>query len=519
MSETGFFKEFAGLVKKHFLNKKTKGASHKDKEHSSVSVGSRTHDSANIADPAKQAEIETLCEKLFEQKDMITSGKLNFIGLDKVKKRFGKSWEGIKPIVFETADSVIRKYMEKGDLFIRYREDIYLIIFARASHEEAHIKAALIAEEIRRHMFEDEREEFQNISVDRDVRTVKTETLRGKQNLGQTIGQIFSGQIDVPANERKSKPLNMEISEKTERPAEEKNVTAAPPRKEAPPEKKMPHVEVIEVETYQKSLRQPEKVIEEKYEPEFVYMPVWDVKRSYLSTYICVLDNNGDGLTNPFDAHKESYAELSHSQKLEHDKAVLKNVIKDLKILDGKGQDIFICCPVHYETLIRDSNFTKYRFACQSIPEKLQNKLFFIVFDCPAKVHKSTLAKFAGPLKNYCRFFCAEVPFGEEIDFVSYRSAGFDSVGINLPPLEKETALLVKELEVFARHAKKNYIPFIFALGVLSTDIISSVIFVDYEFSAGAAIHTHVHKPDIAYKFKYQDLFAKAKEKVHRQRG
>lgn len=521
MEQQGFFNELFGLFKKHLRKKKARPVP-KTNIQPDVKVGSKSRDSAHITDTRKQAEMEKLCEKLFQQQDMITSGRLNFIGLDKVRKRYGKSWEGLKHLVYETADSVIRKYMEPGDLFIRYREDVYLIIFARISHEEAHIKATLIAEEIRRRMFEDEREELEGVKIKREVRTVRTEPLRREKGLDNVYDKIFSGDIDAEPKVRKADDRAFTIPEgakvqvgtdraKTSRSVKVESNADSEQDNQACSEKISQNVEVIGVDRYQEALGTDQRAAKTTFDPDFCFVPVWDVKRAALSTYICVLETSQSD-SDAFGAHKQVYEDLPHKQRLELDKAVLCRTVNELADLRRDGEHFFVCCPVHYETLMRDESFTSYQISCQKIPGNLQSHLFFIVFGCPAQVHRTTLAKFVGPLKNYCRSFCAEVPFGQDVDFVAYRSAGFDALGVDVPQYEKGTDLVIRDLEVFAKQAKKHYIPFIFALGVYSTDIIGSVVFPDFEFSAGAAIHTHVHKPDRAYQFRYQDHFSQERD-------
>src|SRR5262249_32222239 len=81
----------------------------------------------------KQKKLEEMCEKLFEQKVLLTTGKMQLIGLSKIKKRLGKTWPGLQKIVYQTVDDAIAKYMSKADIFIRYKDDTYVILFANSS--------------------------------------------------------------------------------------------------------------------------------------------------------------------------------------------------------------------------------------------------------------------------------------------------------------------------------------------------------------------------------------------------
>src|SRR5688572_9140031 len=73
--------------------------------------------------PEKRAELEKLCEQLFKQKKHITSGKFQFIGLTKIKKKMGKNWLGLSKLVYDAAEEAIDKYTGPSDVSIRYKDD------------------------------------------------------------------------------------------------------------------------------------------------------------------------------------------------------------------------------------------------------------------------------------------------------------------------------------------------------------------------------------------------------------
>ena len=106
--------------------------------------------------PEKQQKLEDLCESLFENKELITTGKLKLLGLTKIKRKLGKMWEGLQPIVYAEVEAAMAKYMVPEDIFIRYQDDSYVILFADAGLEESQVKAGLIAEEIKHFAFPNE---------------------------------------------------------------------------------------------------------------------------------------------------------------------------------------------------------------------------------------------------------------------------------------------------------------------------------------------------------------------------
>lgn len=503
MAEKGFFKELTSLVKKHFFENKAANANQSD----DVKVASVHHDSSKIKDADKQTEIQRLCQQLIKKQDMLTSGRLQFIGLSQVKRRLGKSWEGLKPLVYKTVDDVLKEYMGPHDLFVRYKEDNYIIIFATASIEEAEIKTALIAEEIRRRMFETEQQDLQELHIEREVRAIKTESLAGSSNIIETIGTMFSSEAKAEDRTIRSWRPSEQQDQAARKAAEQARQKAETYNKDHKSDKGVEplDVKVIEVDAYKSHLRQhAAKDLGDKI--EYIFMPIWDVKRLALTTYICMIKTYDTGLY-PFRAHKDVFNNLPHSKSTRYDLKVLQRVIDELQEMQKDGRTLFVCCPVHYETLVRNSSFQEYEVLCQKIPEDMRKFVFFLVFNLPESLHRSSLSGFVGPLKNFCRYVCVEVPFSTNVDFETLRVAGVDSAGLNISTITGNKSVIDQKLKQFVEKAKKNFIPFVFILGVSDTKFVTSAVVSYFDFVGGPAIHTHVKKPDKVYKFRYDDLY------------
>src|SRR5690606_34965443 len=102
--------------------------------------------------------------------------------------------------VYTEVEEAISKYMMPGDIFIRYKDDSYVIVFAAAGPEEAQIKARLIAEEIKRRLFDHEEEVLKNINVEESVAVFATRDLKKGQNLSEIMDSI-SQNIEKKKNE------------------------------------------------------------------------------------------------------------------------------------------------------------------------------------------------------------------------------------------------------------------------------------------------------------------------------
>lgn len=429
--------------------------------------------------PAQQEKLEKLCEDLFEQKGLITTGKLQFLGLGKVKKRLGKTWEGLKPIVFNTVEEAISKYLLPKDIFIRYKDDTYVIIFAEASPEEAQIKATLIAEEVRRQLFEHEEEELRNIDVVESVSIVKTKNLKKSKNLLEAMDIIMTGNDNVKLPDKPKKPVQIQPT--------------------------------IEIDPYVKK-QKPEPVTspqktQRKKPLHYSYVPLWEVKKKLLTTYLCLAQDN-QLMDDPFDGHEMLFIGQPTSVKTRLDIQILNTVMRELEDMLGGNHKVSIACPVHYETLINPESHEKYILKCQKIPKDHKKFLIFLVWGLPETIHDSNVRKFFGALKNHGQAMYAQLPLNPKIDFHALSSWHFDVIGVRLKKATGGERQMISRLNEFSQNAKKVLIKKVFALDVVSLSVTTSAVCADFDFLGGPAIHEQVPKPNRAYHFIHQDLFA-----------
>lgn len=425
----------------------------------------------------KQKKLEEMCEKLFAQKKLLTTGKMQLIGLGKLKKKMGKTWPGLQKIVYETVEDAIAKYMMPGDLFIRYKDDNYVILYGNSSPEEAKIKSALMAEEIRRRLFEHEEEELRNLEIEESVTIVRTENLRSGKNLQERLGVISD------------------------------NVSSPPPpvKKEAVP----PPSPTIEIDPYTASKpAPPEKPVipQRRSMLDVTYMPLWDTKKNLMTTYLCLI--RGDNAReDPFDVHESFFAHASPSEKVQADIQVLQTVALELEAMAQDGRKLFIACPVQYETLYLGESYEKYILECQKIPQEQKKYLIFLLLGIPSNVHESNIYRFSVPLRKHCHAIYAQIPLDTRSDFRVIRECRFEAVGVRLHKGKGGEKHLLAALNSFAHKSKASLIGKIFALDVMSLSVTTSAVCAGFDYLGGPAIHECVVRPDNVYRYRHENLF------------
>lgn len=413
----------------------------------------------------QKRELEYLCAKLFEQKDLIAAGRLQLIGLDKIKRRMGKSWPGLQKVVYEVADEVISSYLGKGDIFVRYQDDSYVIIFAEAAPEEAEGKATLIADEIREKLFETGHVELQDIEITRKISAVPSLAMKGKP-ITDVIEMCTDG-----------------------------SSFRAPKVKPVPPPDIVRHEVLPEDSPLIPAYTGGEEAPVSGHPCS--YVPLWDVRNGALSSYLCQ--------PLPF---KEEISSLAR------DISVFQAVANELNRMETENRRLLVLCPVHHSTLHRAETFNQYRMHCQRISEEQRKLLVFLVVGMPAEIYTKNAFWFLSGLKKFAHAVFVEVPLNSKMDFNFIRNAGFDALGISIDNKGMTESEIFALMGTFRQRIRAAIIPKTFALNVSTFSLATSAACMGFNYLGGEAIHGPVAAPDNAYKFQYSDLFEGLKSSV-----
>lgn len=424
--------------------------------------------------PAKQAELDALCKQLFKRKELITSGKLQFIGLAKIKKRMGKQWAGLCKIVYDTAEDVIKEFIEKGDVFIRYQDDTYVLIFARASLEEGQLKAQLIAEEIRKRLYSLDEEELRDLEIRKAICEIRTQAL---------IDLDFPDMIDFISNDHVEEPVQEEE----------------------------PDIEIsaVEVETkHARSINMDTDNIGPRIKLHYSYIPLWDTQRGALTTYLC-LARGSESEVCSFDSHALLYENKDAAQKDFLDHKMLEIVAHELEQMERDGRKLLVVCPVRHETVYHFDRYEKYKQLLSQIPAQRRQFLILLVMDID-KQEKITKDPywFATPLKQFCRHVFAELPLRRDINFNYLRNSGVDAAGVRLQKDFGPEQQIITIMNSFSAKAKALKIGQTFVLDVSTLSLTTSVVCAGVNYIGGPAIHEAVARPDSVHRYHHEDLLS-----------
>lgn len=443
---------------------------------------------------AKRAELERLCEQLFARQELLTSGRLQLIGLSAVRKRMGKRWLGLQNAIYDICEETIEKYTGRGDIYIRYKDESYILLFLTSSQVESDLKTRLIAEEIKRRLFEDEG--VGDVEVRADTARIRTSTIRRDMEFPDSIHNAVETGIE------KKRALNRDVCQ---------IMSSAP--LQAPPDLSM--LRRVEIDAFSDDLCKIQPLVDLGVEADRVpfravhYIPVWEQYKGRVIAFICLARDEDS--QRPVADHIKFYAGRSKADAGMMDMAILSQIIGWADAHEGGELKSGLICPVHYETLIGVVTKQKYRALCQQISNQMKEKLLFLVLDTPPRAPRLSLAEAISPLKTYSRKICAQIAYDSNIDFESMRLAGFDNVGIIAPPVVANNAESFKrgtaEIRSFITRAKKNHINITFLMGIDHPALAAEAVSSGAYYISGQAIHVPVQDPNDPLTFEDHPFF------------
>jgi hypothetical protein len=419
----------------------------------------------------KQKQLDALCSQLLQKKELIASGKLQLIGLETIRDRMGTRWQKLCQDVYATTEDVITQHLCKGDVFMRYKGDSYIIIFAYASRQEAAVKAELIVSEIKRRLYELNKDDLSGINVGAEVGEIRANEFASKGFPG-VLDTAFSGEASG-TEVLKSKTNRKYASGR------------------------------VALDLYAETEKQKEPLAELRY----FYIPLWDVHHGALTTYICMPQFDEDAESG-FQAYEDFYRAQSTADRVLLDMRMLQSIIEELATMERENRRFFVICPVHFETLSYLENMQAYKDMCQHIPVEQRKFLIFMVADMPNGSAMNEPFHFISPLKNFSSHVFSRNTLDVNINFQLLKDSGIDGIGVSaFSEIHTEEEAL-NALNNFCAKARLNKIAKTFVLDISSLSMTTSSVCAGFDYLGGSGIHANVARPDNVYRYKHEDLIS-----------
>ncbi len=388
------------------------------------------------------------------------AGRVNFIGLSKIREKLGDRWERVA----ERADDITRRAIERrltaADVYTRYKELHYLIIFAHLPREQAQLKCALIAEEITKRLLGED--------IAPDLLEVKT--------MISPLGDALELE-DVPRIES----LAARLAEG------DTAVTAEPgPRTAQPPD---------EDDTWWEA--ESPASADALSGVTFVYRPMWDVRHKAITTYACT----------PVPNPGESQLHVSDPSVLRRlDALVQRRVITDLRKAVKANKRMMLTLPVHFETLAAVASRNEYIELCRrGIPPEGGRLLVFELVGVPDGLPQSRLLDLSAMLRRFGRSVLLRSPVTRTM-FRPAAETGIAAVGIEAPGDSVPEARQIQDMERFAAAAGRTGLT-TYVHGLPTISLTTAAIAAGFDFVDGDVLTSVVERPQHVYGFEMTQLF------------
>jgi GGDEF domain-containing protein len=434
------------------------------------STGEGTPETAGQATAESvRAQIGTL----LSDKEHASVGRLQVLGLGKIRDRLGERWRDVGDRVYATMEKTIKKRLAATDTCVRAGDEGFIILFDQLNREEAEFKCAAIAEEVWEQILGEkeaaEYVEVKTVVVDVDGRALVEEVdplahIAGLFSTPQRNPASFTeGSLSAGAHE---KSRTLEGSWLADVAAAESDILS--------------------------SVR-------------CTYRPIWDVHRNALLTFQCEPVFGSHARASRLDGKLVQWG-AQRAEILQFDQLTLCDVANVMRRLAQINRRFLLSCCVHYETLSRVSSRTVHAALCREVPESYRKYVVFELLNVPECLPRIRLDDILSGLRMHSRTIRCRVDL-DWVGFDKFRGAGIDAFGVDLSDIELPERQLLSELDAFCKRVRQAGFA-AFVHGIDTTSLATSCVAAGFTHLAGDAVHKRIDAIEHAYRYEPVDLFA-----------
>jgi hypothetical protein len=403
----------------------------------------------------------------------LISGRINLIGLGKIKQRFGDSWPHVAGRADRIARNTIERYLVQGDIYGSVRGGIaYVVVFARLSEDEAKIKCALIGNEIAKALLGEQ---------GTDMLEIKT---AAEQIDGSFKLEDAHVDLEEASPDSESTSDLLEFADVDEQSAAAQQASPAEPAvRESPRDQPLANL-------------------------RFLYRPIWDQTKNVVSAYLCVSQApSADGSSLWWEGAAVTQGNPEERARL--DEIVLKHTLDDLDDLVREKRSVLLVLPMHFESVASANRRRNYAEILQRRISDATRKLFLIEIEgTPLGVPQPRLLEIVAPLRPHCRSILLRLP-PETIDFTNVKGTGVTAAGCDITYHPGPEFLLMQHMNRFARTASEKASLSTYVLGAHSMSLVAAALGAGFQCIGGDTIAKPVNHPRGLVEFSLADLYSR----------
>ena len=384
------------------------------------------HDAARFAEHLKA---------LAQERGQLALGRVQILGFQAVQDQLGDDWPQFTERVLEVIETTFRRRLGPSDMFRRYDDLVYLVLFTGLSHDEARIKAHFLAEEIWQQLFgmseADDR-------LDVSVLTINVEA--GEIEPLADLDVLLTRQFEAAALATATLCDDLPWLPSTPRPQPE---SAPRPHPDTTP----PAAAGLAAAPGLASL--PARALGQS---ALTFTPLWTVRREAVSSYYARMRL----FLEPRDVlygHDILRRATAPRDIYEFDLATLARVHAETQRLGQRNAPNVIICPVHYTTMINREARQEFLSLCASLPRAASRHLIIEVSGFAEGFPPHTAYEVRHWLKPFCRSAWAQIP-PLPAAVRNIKEAGFSAVGFDARAVSPSRFAFTAGL--FAEAARKS---------------------------------------------------------------
>lgn len=423
-----------------------------------LSRGSRSAATPGVVDDFSQQ-----LNQLLLQQRSILSGNIHLVGLSKIRERLGDEWPRIADRAQDVAQKVLQRMCRPTDVFTRYDELSFIIIFSDLSLDQAQLRCHEIGEEIGRRLL------GENFAAEaNDVSTGVFESdgslVFSSVNKEELIQRLTGAAVNAPVQEES-----------------------------AAPEAEMPDFAFAQIDRA-KALASM----------EVMYRPMWNLRHKAIANYLATagaVNVFGDRLWDT--ALRREYDGILSTA--EFDIFIARRALRDMAANVAQGQKVLLGWPIHFETLASRAGRQAYVELCRMIPDAVRQLLVLELDGMPEGTPQSRLLEIIAVIKPFCRGQNVRVPWTFR-NFGQMTGASLNGVGFDLAAAPRGDAERIKILNEFAAAADKVGLRY-YAHGLNSRSQALAALTAGYEWIDGDAVNRLTDLPGQMTRFNIGDLY------------
>ena len=416
--------------------------------------------------------VQPLTEKitaLLGSSPTVAAGKLQMIGLSRIREKLGDRWEKSRSQISVTVERAITNELGDGDVYFQIDELAYVVLFKDRDINESSLICAKIAQGVCRKLF----------GEDEDIVRVRTVTCNAD-------GSILSEDVNLEAT------LDTMLEAKGVETIFDRDGEVADSPQSLPKQEERQSIRLIDP--------LGAAVVTNLSDMEFKYSPVWDTFKRVVVTYLCRPHLSA---AEPSDC-QFPVAEETENQ-VEIDLRILGDCAQKVRELKSQNRRVLIIFPVHWSTIARSKAWMAFKAALNSLHAEISQDLIACVHGLDPGLPNIRIAQEFPKLSQFSRAIYACMGCGD-IGIERFLNTKTACVGFAIPSGAIEERSIVSRAREFCIAADAKNIPS-FAFGLSTRSLVIALLGTGFRYLEGAAIRPAVAIPRHAFAQETVDLF------------